>query len=240
MYNAFGLSNVLTKSSRTCLAWWIVIVVHAEYWVCVVCRPAATGYDSTDHTTSRQKCVLKHIRRICVFRTKCTKIIAVLGFKTRSLWHNVSILLVPWCIAAHSTTILCLAHPCLPLCLVNPEVNMSNTHGASIREREFILRGLSVAVFKSEPFDARVTATSRLGEMTPQVLILQALPRLLQSGCILEAAHCLDQTFPSKWPILATKSLESQELYEIVNGENHRQFFLDAPEKMIGRSARII
>ena len=155
MYNAFGLSNVLTKSSRTCLAWWIVIVVHAEYWVCVVCPPAATGYDSTDHTTSRQKCVLKHIRRICVFRTKCTKIIAVLGFKTRSLWHNVSILLVPWCIAAHSTTILCLAHPCLPLCLVNPEVNMSNTHGASIREREFILRGLSVAVFKSEPFDAR-------------------------------------------------------------------------------------
>ena len=155
LYNAFGLSNVLTKSSRTCLAWWIVIVVHAEYWVCVVCPPAATGYDSTDHTTSRQKCVLKHIRRICVFRTKCTKIIAVLEFKTRSLWHNVSILLVPWCIAAHSTTILCLAHPCLPLCLVNPEVNMSNTHGASIREREFILRGLSVAVFKSEPFDAR-------------------------------------------------------------------------------------
>ena len=77
MYNAFGLSNVLTKSSRTCLAWWIVIVVHAEYWVCVVCPPAATGYDSTDHTTSRQKCVLKHIRRICVFRTKCAKIISM-------------------------------------------------------------------------------------------------------------------------------------------------------------------
>mgnify|MGYP001062675050 FL=1 len=76
--------------------------------------------------------------------------------------------------------------------------------------------------------------------MTPQVRILQALPRLLQSGCILKAARCLDQTFPSKWPILATKSLESRELYEIVNGENHRQFFLDAPEKMIGRSARII
>mmetsp|Transcript_5762 Transcript_5762/g.8554 ORF Transcript_5762/g.8554 Transcript_5762/m.8554 type:complete len:129 (-) Transcript_5762:12-398(-) len=76
--------------------------------------------------------------------------------------------------------------------------------------------------------------------MTPQVPILRALPRLLQSGCILEAARCLDQTFPSKWPILATKSLESRELYEIVNGENHRQFFLDAPEKMIGRSARII
>ena len=76
--------------------------------------------------------------------------------------------------------------------------------------------------------------------MTPQVPILRGLPRLLQSGCILEAAHCLDQAFPSKWPILATKSLESQELYEIVNGENHRQFFLDAPEKMIGRSARII
>ena len=66
--------------------------------------------------------------------------------------------------------------------------------------------------------------------MAPQVRILRALPRLLQSGCILEAACCLDQVYPSKWPILATKSLESQELYKIVTGENHRQFFLDAPE----------
>ena len=93
-------------------------------------------------------------------------------------------------------------------------------------------------VFQGVPI--LLTATSRLGEMTPQVRILQALPRFLHSGCILEAAHCLDQVYPSKWPILATKSLESQELYEIVNGENHRQFFLDAPEKIIGRSARII
>ena len=76
--------------------------------------------------------------------------------------------------------------------------------------------------------------------MAAQVPILRGLPRLLQSGCILKAARRLDQVFPSKWPILATKSLESRELYEIVNGDNHRQFFLDAPEKMIGRSARII
>ena len=98
----------------------------------------------------------------------------------------------------------------------------------------------SKKIWSSEGVPILLTATSRLGEMTPQVRILQALPRLFQSGCILEAARCLDQTFPSKWPILATKSLESRELYEIVNGENHRQFFLDAPEKMIGRSARII
>ena len=98
----------------------------------------------------------------------------------------------------------------------------------------------SKKIWSSEGVPILLTATSRLGEMTPQVPILRGLPRLLQSGCILEAARCLDQTFPSKWPILATKSLESQELYEIVNGENHRQFFLDAPEKMIGRSARII
>ena len=69
------------------------------------------------------------------------------------------------------------------------------------------------------------------GEMTPQVPILRALPRLFQSGFILEAARCLDQTFPSKWTILATKSLESRELHEIVNGENRRQFFLVTPEK---------
>ena len=98
----------------------------------------------------------------------------------------------------------------------------------------------SKKIWSSEGVPILLTATSRLGEMTPQVPILRGLPRLLQSGCILEAARCLDQTFPSKWPILATKSLESQELYEIVIGENHRQFFLDAPEKMIGRSARII
>ena len=90
----------------------------------------------------------------------------------------------------------------------------------------------SKKIWSSEGVPILLTATSRLGEMTPQVPILQALPRLLQSGCILEAARCLDQTFPSKWPILATKSLESRELYEIVNGENHRQFFLDTPEKM--------
>ena len=98
----------------------------------------------------------------------------------------------------------------------------------------------SKKIWSSEGVPILLTATSRLGEMTPQVRILRALPRLFQFGCILKAARCLDQAFPSKWPILATKSLESQELYEIVNGENHRQFFLDAPEKMIGRSARII
>ena len=94
--------------------------------------------------------------------------------------------------------------------------------------------------FDREGINRDHALTSRLWRRSREVRAWSLFIPSRSFGCILEAARCLDQTFPSKWPILATKSLESRELYEIVNGENRRQFFLDTPEKMIGRSARII